>query len=497
LNLLYESLIRLPSDHSVRRLARRIYRIERLRPILSALVGLRSASANGVPLQSYAPPMILKPMACPQTSYPEVFRRIAAARSDGHVKRRVLLVNWSLAAGGAERQVVNTLRGLAKQELEGVSFLGEYLFHRPENTFLLPELDGSGITVAQPQKRIVLSKPDASVAPLIAEVRRILPGHLVEEIFDLAEEFRVRRPEIVHAWQDSTAIKSAIAGLIVGVPRIVMSSRNMNPSNFAYYQEYMRPAYQALAARSDIVLYNNSNAGAADYARWLGIPVERIHVVRNGVAFDRLSRDEEAGKLLRRRIGIPLDVTVVGGLFRFSPEKRPLLWLRTAAQLLQEQPDIYFLLAGEGPLFGEINGFLARLPEAARIRVVPPVREVEAFLTGVDMLLLTSRFEGTPNVVLEASWLGVPVVATEAGGAAEAVANDRTGVISRSDEPDAIAQLISSMLNDPDWIMRARRHGPRFVQRHFGLDRMVNETMALYGYAPPITSSAESSSSPQ
>ncbi len=412
------------------------------------------------------------------------------------MKRRVLLVNWSLAAGGAERQVVNTLRGLAKQELEGVSFLGEYLFDRPENTFLLPELDGSGITLAQPQKRIAVSSQDASVAPLIAEVRRILPTHLIEEIFDLAEEFRVRRPEIVHAWQDSTAIKSAIAALIVGVPRIVLSSRNVNPSNFAYYQEYMRPAYQALAARPEIVLSNNSNAGGADYARWLGVPVERIHVVRNGVAFDRLSRNDEAGKLLRRRVGIPLDAAVVGGLFRLSPEKRPLLWLRTAAQLLQERRDRYFLLAGEGPLLDEVNGFLARLPEAARIRVVPPVREVEAFLSGIDLLLLTSRFEGTPNVVLEASWLGVPVVVTKAGGAAEAVANNRTGVISQSDEPDAIAQLISSMLDDRDWIMRARRHGPRFVQRHFGLDRMVTETMALYGYAPPVTSLAEISSSP-
>lgn len=106
---------------------------------------------------------------------------------------------------------------------------------------------------------------------------------MAEEILNLVEEFKRRRPAVVHAWQDSTSIKVGIAAVIAGVPRIVLASRNLTPVNFGYYQEYMRSAYQALSEVDSIIFLNNSSAGAVDYCRWLEIPQDRFQVVRNGV----------------------------------------------------------------------------------------------------------------------------------------------------------------------------------------------------------------------
>ncbi len=280
--------------------------------------------------------------------------------------------------------------------------------------------------------------------------------HWLRRFSDLTSEFRDRRPEVLHAWQDSTSIKCGIAGVLAGVPRIVLSSRNVNPSNFAYHQSYMRPAYQALAEHPAVILVNNSEAGAADFSHWLGLPRERYHVLRNGVALDDLKRDPEGARMLRQRENIPPAAFVVGSIFRFWPEKRPLLWLEIAARLLTLRPGTHFLLVGDGPLRKDMSIFLAGVPYADHIHLIPPTNEVGRMLSAMNLFLLTSRFEGTPNVLLEAEWLGLSVVAMEAGGVAEAVMPGENGIVCSDDLPDAAASRLCAMIDDPQWFDRAR-----------------------------------------
>jgi glycosyltransferase involved in cell wall biosynthesis len=417
--------------------------------------------------------------------FAELLRRAVETRPTIEaLPRRVLLVNAGLAAGGAERQVVNTLLGLSRQPLESVAFLGEYLFESTERGFLLPELAASKIAVAQVRRRIRLAGDSfAGIEPQLAELLGLMPAHFVEEILDLVAEFHDRRPEVIHAWQDSTSIKCGIAALIAGVPRIVLSSRNVNPSNFAYHQPYMRPAYQALAERPGIVLANNSEAGAADFCRWLGLPRERYRVVRNGVALDHLKPDAKGARALRDEQKIPQDAVVVGSIFRFWPEKRPLLWLEVAARLLAERPQTHFLLAGDGLLRQEMSSFIGRLPYPKNIHLIAPTNNIGRVLSAMNLFLLTSRFEGTPNVVLEAEWLGLPVVAMEAGGVAEAVALGANGLVCTDDSPETAVSHLCEIIDDPRWTERAHEIGPQFVRERFGPDRMIAETMALYGYA--------------
>ncbi|MGC2199941.1 MAG: glycosyltransferase, partial [Stellaceae bacterium] len=78
--------------------------------------------------------------------------------------------------------------------------------------------------------------------------------------------------------------------------------------------------------------------------------------------------------------------------------------------------------------------------------------------------------------------LGLPVMAMEAGGVAEAVMPGENGIVCGDDSPDAAASRLCAMIDDPQWFDRAREIGPRFVRERFGVDRMIAETMALYGY---------------
>ncbi len=401
------------------------------------------------------------------------------------ILRRVLLVNAGLAAGGAERQIVNTLIGLkASGQCESVSLLAEYIDHAPDLDFFLHELEAAGIQVNQVDHAISLSDDGlSSVSPEVADLLADIAPSLIEEVLNLVEEFRSRRPEVVHAWQDSSSIKSGIAAIIAGVPRIVLASRNVTPMNFTYHEDYMYPAYRALASLDCVTFLNNSEAGAADYIRWLGLPRERFAVVRNGVDLGDLKRmSNEFVHGYRQSLGIPENARVVGSVFRFWAEKRPMLWLQTAALVAKQYPDVHFLVIGEGPLRREMETFVSHNGLKERVHLPGARSEVATPLSSMDVFVLTSAFEGTPNVVLEAQWLGLPVVLTDAGGVRESFEHGVTGLLATNPTAEDIGTLVIRYLTDQTMRVKSERHGPTFVENKFGVNRMVQETLALYGF---------------
>jgi glycosyltransferase involved in cell wall biosynthesis len=418
--------------------------------------------------------------------YKELLRRACQSHNTGSqaVPRRIVLVNAGLAAGGAERQIVNTLIGLkGSGQCESVSLLAEYIDHAPNLDFFLHELEASGIEVSQVERTISLSEDGlSSVSPDVAELLADIPPGLIEEILNLIEEFRSRRPEVVHAWQDSSSIKAGIAAVIAGVPRIVLASRNVTPMNFTYYQDYMYPAYRALASLDCVTFVNNSESGAVDYAQWLGVPRERFIVVRNGVDLGYLERaTADSAREYRQSLGIPDDALVVGSVFRFWAEKRPMLWLHTAALVAKRYPDVHFLVIGEGPMRREIESFISNKWLKGRVHLPGTRPEVATPLSVMDVFLLTSEFEGTPNVVLEAQWLGLPIVATDAGGTCESFDCNISGLLATNPVPEEIALLIGEYLDSETKRIQAGIHGPQFVARVFGVQRMIQETIELYG----------------
>lgn len=421
--------------------------------------------------------------------YIELLQRAKASdqsRNYQAIPRRVLLVNAGLAAGGAERQIVNTLIGLKSSgRCESVALIAEYIDHAPTLDFFLHELESAGIEVRQVEHSISLSEEGlSSLEPEVADLLADISPNLIEEILNLVEEFRSRRPEVVHAWQDSSSIKAGIAAVIAGVPRIVLASRNVAPMNFTYYQDYMHPAYRALASIDRVRFLNNSEAGAQDYISWLGLPRDKFTVLRNGVDLEHLIRnDKEKIIEYRKLIGIPKNTRVVGSIFRFWEEKRPILWLQTAVIIANRFPDVHFLVIGEGPMRQEMEAFIEANGLKGRVHLPGARPEIATPLSAMDIFLLTSKFEGTPNVVLEAQWLELPVVVTDAGGAREAFENNSTGLLAINCKPDQIAALVSKYLqSDNVTLIDKNTSGPIFVKNRFGVKRMIEETSQLYGF---------------
>jgi glycosyltransferase involved in cell wall biosynthesis len=153
----------------------------------------------------------------------------------------------------------------------------------------------------------------------------------------------------------------------------------------------------------------------------------------------------EARRDLAAALGVPIDAErpLVAYLGALSEEKHPLL----AVEAMAEVPDAQLVVAGAGPLAGEVA---ARAERASGGRILPvgSLGDPARLLAAADALVITSRSEGIPAVTIEAGLAGLPVVATDVGGVSEVVVDGETGRIVPSFQPRAVAAALREVLGD-------------------------------------------------
>jgi glycosyltransferase involved in cell wall biosynthesis len=397
-----------------------------------------------------------------------------------------VLVNNALAWGGVERQIVYTLKGLSERKRKSAALLCLRLGVDADHDFYRPALDQFDGTVRNvvdtaTATHILQQNLTPEQRKRIERCISWLPADTLDEIWRFIADFLVLRPAVVHAWQDALSISAGFAAHIAGVPRVIVAGRNVAPVHFGFHREHMKLAYGELASCPNLVMINNSVAGARSYADWLGLPASRFMVVRNGIDPTEIKRPaNEAVAALRASLGIPAEALVVGSIFRLYPEKRPLLWLDVAARIAKARPDVHFVIFGSGPLHDEMLKRARNYGLESKLHLPSTIQPSALGLALFDAFLLTSEFEGTPNVVLEASLLGIPAVVTEAGGAAEAVDEGVTGFVAHTTDPSQIANRVLTCLDDPEFRQIAATSASQFILKRYGFERMIEETLALY-----------------
>jgi glycosyltransferase involved in cell wall biosynthesis len=397
---------------------------------------------------------------------------------------RVLHYIGGLIPGGAERQLCNFVAGAVRRGwnmrvLISNQMVGDYthyadLLHR---VHVFPDSAGAHFD----PRFLEAVHPIESTLEVLAK----LPPFFLPWTVDLFGELLADPPDILHAWLDHTNVWGGAAGLLSDVPIIILSTRNVNPDHFPYLaQPAFKPWYQFLAASPGVHFINNSHPGARDYAEWLGLPVERFHVVRNGVDFSTVERAGAAEiQALRRELRLPTDARLVVGVFRLSQEKEPLTFAEVVARIMRRCGNLHAAVVGVGPYENQLREAIEKMRLTDRFQLLGRRKDVPVILSAADVVLLTSSKEGTPNVLLEAQWLGRPVVATKAGGASEAVAHDQTGLLVDVGDVDGLTAALGALLDDDERRRRLGEAGPRFIETHFALDRMVDETLGVYEVA--------------
>ncbi|MGH6635044.1 MAG: glycosyltransferase [Gammaproteobacteria bacterium] len=405
-----------------------------------------------------------------------------ADRPISGTRAKVVHYIGSLNAGGAERQLCNLAREERQRDLDVRVFAALEL--KGCHAHYEPLLQKAGVPVRQAGASF-----DSRFGQLCTRNRRNLlielPPFFHPYTADIWGELLVDPPDIFHAWLDYTNICGGVAALLAGVPVVILSTRNVNPTHFSYLSNPIyQPWYRFLSTSPRVHFINNSQPGARDYAEWLRLPRERFHVVRNGVDFRTVERPGLATiQRFRQELGIPTDAPLIVGIFRLSEEKQPLIFMEVVRRAMGRVRNLHAVVAGEGPYEIELRKARDEAGIAERVHLVGRRQDVDVIISAADVFLLTSRQEGTPNALLEAQWLGCPVVSTKAGGAVDAVSHGETGVLVEVGDIERLTDAVTDLLENR--LLRARygSAGPRFIMEQFGLHRMVNETLKVYDSA--------------
>ncbi len=412
-----------------------------------------------------------------------LLRRARVARVEiGPPTSTVLLAAGGLGSGGSERQCVNTAL-MIKRDGRFRPIVVCARMHSPGGSFYLPLLQEVGVEVIDLYGESSVMSRDPSCEALLSVCKtegEKLGYDIPEDLFRYVLVLLHERPRIVHSFLDENNAKIGLAAVLTQVPRIVMSARSVAPDNFELLRGYMRPGYKLLLRHPEVLICNNSRSGAADYRRWLEDPDLNIAILHNGIDFESFETRTSIDRTLRRELGVPDDVLLVTSVMRMSEEKQPLLWARAAIEISRRRPDVHFALLGDGPLRAQFEQIVAAAQIDSRVCLLAPRLDVPALLRASDLFLLTSRVEGLPNVLIEAQAVGLPVVTTPAGGAAETLDPGRTGLVAPDHSVRAIADTCLVLLDDDALRARMAVAAPDFVRRHFSLEQMYTGTLRLY-----------------
>jgi len=241
---------------------------------------------------------------------------------------------------------------------------------------------------------------------------------------------------------------------------------------------------RVLRGASLVICAGNYPAAEAERAAGCTLPTV---VVPPGVDTDRFRPLDEAERAsVRRELGLPVDAPLVVSVSRLVPRKGMDTLIRSAARLGRTEPDLVVAIAGSGRDRRRLEGLVASTGAPVRLLGRVPEELLPGLYGAGDVfaMLCRSRWggleqEGFGIVFLEAAAAGVPQVAGESGGAAEAVAHERTGlVMGRPDAVERVVRTLSDLLGDEKRRAEMGREARRRAEAEFSYDVLARRLRA-------------------
>jgi glycosyltransferase involved in cell wall biosynthesis len=222
------------------------------------------------------------------------------------------------------------------------------------------------------------------------------------------------------------------------------------------------------------------SAGQADRVRRAGVPAGRVVVIRNAIRPARFATPQpEYRQTLHDYFAGPRR-RIVGAAGRLSPEKGFAVLVEAATQVARTDPEVGFILFGEGALRQDLVRQVAAAGLSDKFVLAGFRDDLDRFLPFLDLLVQSSFTEGLPNVLLEAFAAGVPVVATAVGGTPELVDDGVSGFLVPAGDPAALASRIHQVLASEQERQEMGRRGRDRVVREFSFAAQGQQYKMLF-----------------
>jgi glycosyltransferase involved in cell wall biosynthesis len=325
----------------------------------------------------------------------------------------------------------------------------------------------------------LVAHPDGELRRRAAEGLELVPLAPRTEM-DLSAAWRLARvlkrlqPAVVHA-HDAHGVAMASLALSLGGsgargPALVASRRvdfHLRRNSFSRWKHRQVDCFicASEAIRQMLV---------AD-----GVPADRTVTVHEGIDLDHVR--SAAAVNVHEAFWLPHRAPIVGNVAALVPHKGQRHLIEAAHLVIQQMPDVRFLILGEG----ELRDALERQVREHHLEkhvFLPGFRtDVLGCMKSFDLFVMSSVTEGLGTALLDAMACGKAIVATRTGGIPEVVEDGETGRLVPPRDHAAMAQAILAALADDEQRRRMGEAGLARVQKRFTVERMVAETAAVYG----------------
>ena len=281
------------------------------------------------------------------------------------------------------------------------------------------------------------------------------------------------RPDVLHTYLLHGNILGRVVGRLAGVPTIIGSERTIGQA-----RRWGRLATRLTNPLSDAVEVNSEIGGKAIESD-LGVPSEKIEIVRSGLdlsAFSSASRRDE----LRSEFGVEDDKHLIVYMGRLRTVKGVEYGIRAFASAVEQAPSIRMVLAGEGDQRNYLDSLVSELGLNGHVRFLGVRNDVPDLLAAADSVLMPSLTEGFPRTAIEAMAASKPVIATKVGGTPEAVVDGETGLLVPAEDSDALSSAIVRLVNDGEMQARMGSAGRKRAEQNYSVEQYVSRLDGLY-----------------
>ncbi len=294
----------------------------------------------------------------------------------------------------------------------------------------------------------------------------------------LAREATTRKLDILHAHQYTPFFYSALAKPLIrpGVKLILTEHGRHYPDHVSP----KRRAFNRLVLDRAADAVNACCQFSADaLCRVDGFAGNRIEVIENGIAVERYDRPTDRNSH-RLKMGLNPARRYAVHVARHHPVKDQAMLIRGFAHAASTIPDVDLLLAGDGPLRGELEALVDSLGIRDRTRFLGIRSDVPVLLAACDVFALTSVSEAASLTLLEAMASGLPVIVTSVGGNPEIVRHEQEGLLVPRADAVACGAAFVRLFQDTALANRLGAAARSRVFTHYRLEQTIDAYYALY-----------------
>lgn len=357
------------------------------------------------------------------------------------------------------------------------------------------ELRGAEVFAAQLSERLAERGHDVTLAALYSPFSGGIPlntqgvnrvelegkkkGHIEPKLlYRLIRLCRELRPDVVQANAFHALKYIALAKKLKQYSGAIVY-RNISISSRWITRKGQR-AWGKWLLRSADSISSVSESGNQDFCETYRLPPKMVATMHQGIDIPLTLPREAIRKTISQLIGCKIDDPLLFHIGGFTEEKNHAGLLNAFFQIQEQQPRAQLLLCGEGPLFSSVKKEVEERRLDKHVHLLGAREDIRDLLIGADLMLLSSKVEGIPAVILEASVRKVPSIATNVGGVSEAVQNGQTGILVAPDDMDKLAKEACKLIADPQKRQQMGKAAKVLITERHSMEKCVDLHENLY-----------------